>query len=304
MEFCLCFETIYFFVGSFLVLSHGFLSLRKYAQEVGWVSAVKGLCSTLLQTMARWMRLCVELLQCNCLSAVNPRDELLMQKLAQRQLEAMTNAITIIGGVQSLAVAFVSLRIVMGMEIQGPRVQLVCLLVGSAASLCASHMLVLTSNVLEIYYAMMMLAGSCFVWTSPVDSFAFSVSSAYVVHLLLSIHFMNMRSVLLWNLVAFGINVTYVVQHPLHNPPPVVVFLFLTALTTLVILATVGFKRWAISSARQEIYISSLKIKNSASSSLLDLVCDIVVQIDSKLNITHDSRSFKAMLMKTGGSSR
>eukprot|EP00928_Gymnodinium_smaydae_P018765 TRINITY_DN17155_c0_g3_i1.p1 TRINITY_DN17155_c0_g3~~TRINITY_DN17155_c0_g3_i1.p1 ORF type:complete len:246 (-),score=33.14 TRINITY_DN17155_c0_g3_i1:44-781(-) len=162
-------------------------------------------------------------------------------------------------------------------------------------------MLELTNRVLEFYYATMMIASSCFVWSSAVESFVFSVATSFVFQLLLSIHFMNLRSVLLWNLVAAAANITYAMQQPVQHPSRVIVTLFLIALTTLVILATAGFNRWTISSARQEIYISSLKIENSASSSLLDLVCDVVVQLDSKLNITHDSRSFKAMLMKTGG---
>eukprot|EP00928_Gymnodinium_smaydae_P018764 TRINITY_DN17155_c0_g2_i1.p1 TRINITY_DN17155_c0_g2~~TRINITY_DN17155_c0_g2_i1.p1 ORF type:complete len:546 (-),score=53.73 TRINITY_DN17155_c0_g2_i1:47-1684(-) len=300
MEFCLCFETIYFVVGSFLILLHGFLSLRRYAQAVGWVSAVKGLCSTLSQTMVRWTRLCVDLLQCNGLTALTPRDELLMRKLSMRQLEAMSNAITIISGVLSLSIASILIRVLLRMELHGHPVQNVCLLVGLSVSLCTSHMLVLTSGVLEIYYAIMMLGGSCFVCSGPVDMFIFAVSTSFVFQILLSIHFMNMRSVLFWNLVACAMNITYAMRNPTH-PSPVTAILFLTALTTLVILATAGFRRWAISSARQEIHISSLKIENSASSSLLDLVCDVVVQLDGKLNITHDSHSFKAMLMKTGG---
>eukprot|EP00928_Gymnodinium_smaydae_P059656 TRINITY_DN43060_c0_g1_i1.p1 TRINITY_DN43060_c0_g1~~TRINITY_DN43060_c0_g1_i1.p1 ORF type:complete len:113 (-),score=15.07 TRINITY_DN43060_c0_g1_i1:58-396(-) len=106
MQFCLCFETIFFVIGSFLVLAHGFLSLRKYAQKTGWVGAVKGLCSTVSQTILRWARSCVELVHCNCFKDLTPGDELLKRKLAQRQLEAMTIAITTIGSVLSLAVAF------------------------------------------------------------------------------------------------------------------------------------------------------------------------------------------------------
>eukprot|EP00928_Gymnodinium_smaydae_P069904 TRINITY_DN5373_c0_g3_i1.p1 TRINITY_DN5373_c0_g3~~TRINITY_DN5373_c0_g3_i1.p1 ORF type:complete len:296 (-),score=24.21 TRINITY_DN5373_c0_g3_i1:202-1089(-) len=69
----------------------------------------------------------------------------------------------------------------------------------------------------------------------------------------------------------------------------------------MIVIATAGMKRWMTSSARQEIQISGLKIENSASSALIDLVCDVAVQLDSKLNINHDSRAFKALLIKSPG---
>eukprot|EP00928_Gymnodinium_smaydae_P001454 TRINITY_DN10539_c0_g1_i1.p1 TRINITY_DN10539_c0_g1~~TRINITY_DN10539_c0_g1_i1.p1 ORF type:complete len:507 (+),score=65.18 TRINITY_DN10539_c0_g1_i1:155-1522(+) len=211
----------------------------------------------------------------------------------------MHNAILTVSGMTSILISAVLIRMVLGTETGRTDSQLLCVIAVSALSICASYMLVLTSVLLEIYYAMFMLLASYFVWSSAVDTFFFVACATFVVQLVLSVHFMNMRSVVLWNLVVLSVEIIYAMQNPLQTLGRNIV-LYLLIFYALIIFATGGFKQWAISTACQEIYISGLKIEKSASSSLLDLVCDVVVQLDGKLNIKNDSPAFKAMLMKNG----
>eukprot|EP00928_Gymnodinium_smaydae_P054273 TRINITY_DN3807_c0_g1_i1.p1 TRINITY_DN3807_c0_g1~~TRINITY_DN3807_c0_g1_i1.p1 ORF type:complete len:535 (+),score=43.08 TRINITY_DN3807_c0_g1_i1:54-1658(+) len=299
MQFCFCVETIFLACGLPLVLAHGVFCLRKHCQTVGWCALVE-MCSVLWKTLVTWTRSCIELLQLTCSCDSTLRDELLTQKLLQARLEGMSNAISTLAGLFSATIIAIMIRIAFGLDTDRSSPQLVCLLIGSSASICAAYIFVLTSRILELYYATIMVALSFFIWSSPVDTFFFGVFVSYVIILLLSVHFMNMRSVVFWNLVVLSTEIAYTLRHPIHNSQRNIVLYFI-GFTAAIIFITAGFKRSTISRARQEICISNLKIESSASSSLLDLVCDVVVRLDSKLKISQESRAFKAMLMKTGG---
>eukprot|EP00928_Gymnodinium_smaydae_P009078 TRINITY_DN13352_c0_g1_i1.p1 TRINITY_DN13352_c0_g1~~TRINITY_DN13352_c0_g1_i1.p1 ORF type:complete len:237 (-),score=15.04 TRINITY_DN13352_c0_g1_i1:716-1354(-) len=154
---------------------------------------------------------------------------------------------------------------------------------------------------MEVCYAVLMIAASFFVFYSSPETFVIQFAFVFIMQLLLSVHFMKLSSALLWNFVALIANIVSAMQNHVQHAEPSLIFAMFLLTFAITIIATAGVKRWMISSARQEIHISSLKIENSASSALLDLVCDTVVQLDSKLNINHDSRAFKALLMKTSG---
>eukprot|EP00928_Gymnodinium_smaydae_P046129 TRINITY_DN3072_c0_g2_i1.p1 TRINITY_DN3072_c0_g2~~TRINITY_DN3072_c0_g2_i1.p1 ORF type:complete len:540 (-),score=57.20 TRINITY_DN3072_c0_g2_i1:88-1707(-) len=299
MQLCFCSETIFFTIGVFLVLSHVFLHVRKHIQAVGWC-AFSQQCSVLRQTLVSWTRSSIELLQLSCSCSSASRDELLSQKLAKRRLEAMSSVISTLAVMFSTVIMGISIRIAVGAGTVRSGPHLACLLVASLASTCASYVFELTSKLVELYYATMMITIAVFAWSSLADEFFVTFLTAYVIKLSLSIHFLNMRSVVLWNLVVLSVEVVHDAQHGIKDSERYV-GLQLAAFTLVIIVVTAGFKRWAISAARQEIYISNLKVENSASSSLLDLVCDVVVQVDSQLTIKHESLALKAMLMKTGG---
>eukprot|EP00928_Gymnodinium_smaydae_P046128 TRINITY_DN3072_c0_g1_i2.p1 TRINITY_DN3072_c0_g1~~TRINITY_DN3072_c0_g1_i2.p1 ORF type:complete len:453 (-),score=43.01 TRINITY_DN3072_c0_g1_i2:90-1448(-) len=212
----------------------------------------------------------------------------------------MSGVISAFAVMSSIMIMGISIRIAVGAGTGRRGPHLACLLFASLASICVSYVFELTSKLVELYYAAMMTTVALFVWTSSADEFFFIFLSAYVIKFSLSVHFLNMRSVVLWNLVVLSVEVVHEAQHVMQNSQRYV-GLQLAAYTFVIIAVTAGFKRWSISAARQEIYISNLKVENSASSSLLDLVCDVVVQVDSKLNIKHESLALKAMLMKTGG---
>eukprot|EP00928_Gymnodinium_smaydae_P001455 TRINITY_DN10539_c0_g2_i1.p1 TRINITY_DN10539_c0_g2~~TRINITY_DN10539_c0_g2_i1.p1 ORF type:complete len:265 (+),score=20.15 TRINITY_DN10539_c0_g2_i1:59-796(+) len=234
MQFCLCVETFFFCIGSFLLLTHGFFAMRKHLQAGGWC-AFRDQCATLLKTVVGWTSICIELFQLSCA----PRDVLLTEKLSQRRLEAMHNAILTVTGMTSTLIAGILVRMALGAEAGRSDSQLLCVVAVSALSICASYMLVLTSALLEIYYAIMMLLCSYFVWSSTADTFFFVACATFVIQLVLSVHFMNMRSVAFWNLVVMSVEIVYAMQHP---PQALTrnIFLYLIALNALIIFATLS----------------------------------------------------------------
>eukprot|EP00928_Gymnodinium_smaydae_P098177 TRINITY_DN9079_c0_g1_i1.p1 TRINITY_DN9079_c0_g1~~TRINITY_DN9079_c0_g1_i1.p1 ORF type:complete len:683 (+),score=57.13 TRINITY_DN9079_c0_g1_i1:59-2107(+) len=299
MEFCFCTATICFAIGVLLVLTQGLFFIREHAQAI---RAFMVRCASFFRAWKNWPRYCVKLCQCHCSSDSSLGDALLATKLSQRRLEAMSSVLVTVSAIFSIGITGILMRMLLQMDMGGTYPQMVSLFVASSVSMCASYVFTLTHELLEFCYVTIMIAVSFYIWYSPHYAFVLNLSLSCVVQLVLSTTFMNIRSVLSWNLVVFGSSFVYALREPLTSPLRSVIFLFLIVMFALNVLAAVGFKRWAVSSASQETYISSLKIENSASLSLLDLVCDVVVQLDNKLNIKHDSRAFKAMLMKTGGS--
>eukprot|EP00928_Gymnodinium_smaydae_P040668 TRINITY_DN2755_c1_g3_i1.p1 TRINITY_DN2755_c1_g3~~TRINITY_DN2755_c1_g3_i1.p1 ORF type:complete len:609 (-),score=54.42 TRINITY_DN2755_c1_g3_i1:330-2156(-) len=297
MEFCWCTETIIFAIGVFLVLTHGFLLIREHWQAI---RACMVRCANFLWTSPSWMHYCVKLCQCHCSSESSLADALLTQHVAQRRLEVMSNTLMTVSGILSVSTIGILMRIMLQME-GGSVPQVISTFVALSVSMCASYVFSLTAELLEFFYGTIMIAASFYIWNAPPSNFVLSVSLSFVGQLVLSINFMNIRSVLLWNLSVLGTSVVYAVREPSPILTPGIIYLFLIVLFTIIVVAAVGMKLSAMSSARQQMHICSLKTENSASFSLLDLVCDVVVKLDSKLNINHDSRTFKAMLMKTGG---
>eukprot|EP00928_Gymnodinium_smaydae_P033439 TRINITY_DN23958_c0_g1_i2.p1 TRINITY_DN23958_c0_g1~~TRINITY_DN23958_c0_g1_i2.p1 ORF type:complete len:551 (+),score=60.42 TRINITY_DN23958_c0_g1_i2:74-1654(+) len=292
---------IIFVIGVILVLVHVFLSLRRHAKTVKWCFTIVKGCVTLQLTLAGWWQSCFELCRSCCSTASTAEDKLLERKVLHRRIDGMSNAFITMANICSVLIVLLLGRTLLGLELHATVPQQVCLLVASLASICASYVLVLTPVLIESCYAIIMMAAAVYVWSSPSDSFVFYVAGIFVVQLVLSVPLVSFRSVLFWNTAVLGASLAYVTQHDMPCATPSVTFLFLVISTLLVFIAAVGFQRWTISSARQEISISNLKIENSASSALLELSCDVVLQLDSELNIHQESPAFKALLMKTSG---
>eukprot|EP00406_Dinophysis_acuminata_P034307 CAMPEP_0179373144 /NCGR_PEP_ID=MMETSP0797-20121207/86653_1 /TAXON_ID=47934 /ORGANISM="Dinophysis acuminata, Strain DAEP01" /LENGTH=288 /DNA_ID=CAMNT_0021089145 /DNA_START=57 /DNA_END=920 /DNA_ORIENTATION=- len=74
--------------------------------------------------------------------------------------------------------------------------------------------------------------------------------------------------------------------------------------TTVIIIAAVfAFKQWTLAGIHQEIQFGILKSENSASMSLLDMVCDVVVELGSDMAIAGSSQAMGALLIRGSGTS-
>eukprot|EP00928_Gymnodinium_smaydae_P015304 TRINITY_DN15635_c0_g1_i1.p1 TRINITY_DN15635_c0_g1~~TRINITY_DN15635_c0_g1_i1.p1 ORF type:complete len:536 (-),score=42.72 TRINITY_DN15635_c0_g1_i1:53-1660(-) len=284
-------DTIFAAIGMLPVLVHGLLLLRQHAQTIRWGCAFAKRFLSLQISLVSWTHCCAELCQAEA------HSKLFERKVLQRKVDGMSNAFATAAHMCSFVLCSFVLEVMVERDVLATPPQMVSVFVASCTSICASYMLALTSISIEICFAILMIAASIFVWSSSFDTFFLSCAAMFIVQVILSVPSVNLRSVLVWNLVVLGASVAHVVQHQVRRS----IVVLLASFTALIIVSAVGFKRWTFSSARQEIDINGLNIEKSASSALLDLACDVVVQLDGKLNIDSDSRAFKALLMKTSG---
>eukprot|EP00928_Gymnodinium_smaydae_P076756 TRINITY_DN5982_c0_g1_i2.p1 TRINITY_DN5982_c0_g1~~TRINITY_DN5982_c0_g1_i2.p1 ORF type:complete len:573 (+),score=61.39 TRINITY_DN5982_c0_g1_i2:55-1719(+) len=311
MRFCLCTDTIIVALGVFSVLVYVFLVLRHHAQTAKRCCALARRCLTPQLKPLRWKHYCVEWFRGDLSSASTAQRKLLERKVLQRRLNGLSNAFAFMTHMSLSLVCLIVVRSLLGNNMLTSASQKACVLVVLWVCMCASYLLTLTPALVEICYGIIMIATSIFMWAAPYDTFVLSGLGTFVVRLVVSVPFVNVRSVLLWNLVALASNSIldsqrhmseqHMSQQRVRFGTPGDLGVVVALAKAFMIIGAVGFRHWTISSAQQEVDIMNLKMEKSASSALLDLHTDVIVQLDSQLNIDSDSQAFKAFLMKTSG---
>jgi len=181
--------------------------------------------------------------------------------------------------------------------------QIAIILVMQAVFLLQGVTPALTLRLSHFYYGMTMLALAMVVQCSSPDHIEFSLCCAYTYRLISSMGNLNICSAIFWNMVGTGGTILHVCYHTQQGDSMGTIIMIEVSTTVIIIAAVFAFKQWTLAGIHQEIQFGILKSENSASMSLLDMVCDVVVELSSDMKIVQDSRAMAALLMRSSGTS-
>eukprot|EP00931_Biecheleriopsis_adriatica_P014467 TRINITY_DN11628_c0_g2_i1.p1 TRINITY_DN11628_c0_g2~~TRINITY_DN11628_c0_g2_i1.p1 ORF type:complete len:521 (+),score=69.64 TRINITY_DN11628_c0_g2_i1:91-1653(+) len=151
---------------------------------------------------------------------------------------------------------------------------------------------------LEVNYGLCMLLMSGFMWFSEAEDVTTSLWSSIFARGLFSLPHIKMKSIVAWNLVAMCVSLGSIAKNTPGSGAGQM-YIMEVSLTGVLILCGLEFRKWVVRTIRRELAISDLEVASSASLSLLDMVCDVVVKLSSSLTIEHGSEAFTALLMRS-----
>eukprot|EP00928_Gymnodinium_smaydae_P010718 TRINITY_DN14034_c0_g1_i4.p1 TRINITY_DN14034_c0_g1~~TRINITY_DN14034_c0_g1_i4.p1 ORF type:complete len:546 (+),score=83.12 TRINITY_DN14034_c0_g1_i4:83-1720(+) len=299
MEFCLCRSTYILGSGALLVLIHTCLCMKLLLQKMNWHRLRKecfAIGKALLFRIARYMSKAKESKE------LTPYDELVMRKFAQRRLEIAGIAIFAIANVNAGAIVFSLSMMATGNPAAFSDWQIICLLCSMALSICAYSVPPSTPKLSEVYYGGMMIICTTFVLSSPPNLFVFSLRASYVIRFVLSVSSLNIKHMVFWNVAVLIASFIYTTSIPLDHTFGDLFLSFDIMFTVACIVVSIAFERWLTSTVERETEIVKLKLDKSSSMSLLDVMCDVVLELSDKFKIVCESRNFGALMSNTGSS--
>eukprot|EP00928_Gymnodinium_smaydae_P034049 TRINITY_DN24217_c0_g1_i1.p1 TRINITY_DN24217_c0_g1~~TRINITY_DN24217_c0_g1_i1.p1 ORF type:complete len:539 (-),score=61.70 TRINITY_DN24217_c0_g1_i1:211-1827(-) len=283
MRLCFCVDTVNFFVGALLVVIHSCLCTRRLARNV----SLRRVCrACIIIGMDAMLRAKAYLTKRNTSDELTAFDVLAKRKLEQRKIE--------IARVSFFSIA--NLLLDHGRFSDG---QTICLLCAMALSICAYSAPPSTPCLRDIYYSGMMILCTAYMFASPPDLFFFGVRTAFFIRLVLSVTSLNVAQIVIWNLAALGASGIYTASIPNQSSTNALLLTVDIMATFTFIVVSIGFERWIVSTEHREAQVSLLKINNSSSMLLLDMMCDVVLELSDKLMIASESRRFAALMMKS-----
>eukprot|EP00928_Gymnodinium_smaydae_P010419 TRINITY_DN13924_c0_g1_i4.p1 TRINITY_DN13924_c0_g1~~TRINITY_DN13924_c0_g1_i4.p1 ORF type:complete len:541 (+),score=57.76 TRINITY_DN13924_c0_g1_i4:71-1693(+) len=226
-------------------------------------------------------------------------DELVKRKLEERKIVIAHVSRFSIAILMMLALLLSLFTILSGTIARFSDGQIICLLCSMALSICAYSAPPSTPRLSEVYYACMMILCTAYFLTSPLDLFMLSLHSSWFIRFVLSVTLLNTVHMIGWNLAVLGATCVCTVTLPGHHPSSDLLLSFDIMATLAVIVTSIGFEQWIISAIERETWISKLKNNNFSSMLLLDMMCDVVLELSEKLIIESDSRNFAAMMLKS-----
>eukprot|EP00930_Biecheleria_cincta_P088190 TRINITY_DN7741_c0_g1_i8.p1 TRINITY_DN7741_c0_g1~~TRINITY_DN7741_c0_g1_i8.p1 ORF type:complete len:433 (+),score=48.28 TRINITY_DN7741_c0_g1_i8:3-1301(+) len=181
--------------------------------------------------------------------------------------------------------------------------QIIAIQIGLAMVIVTSYMPSLNSQLREIVYGVQMILLVVYTWSSCPDYHLFSSTSAFLIRIILSFSHMQVGSAAIWNTITVSANCVLKSQSRLDDISPGMLYIWEVVSTAILLFAVAEVQRWSLTAIRQDIDVSNLKMENKACVSLLDMVCDVNVELSNNLSIMHDSRAFAALLMMSSGNS-
>eukprot|EP00928_Gymnodinium_smaydae_P010421 TRINITY_DN13924_c0_g2_i2.p1 TRINITY_DN13924_c0_g2~~TRINITY_DN13924_c0_g2_i2.p1 ORF type:complete len:530 (+),score=61.52 TRINITY_DN13924_c0_g2_i2:67-1656(+) len=226
-------------------------------------------------------------------------DKLVRRKLEQRKTQIAHVSFIAIANLMMVALLFSLSTVAWGTDARFSDGQIMCSLCSMILSICAYSAPPSTPGLSEVYYACMMILCTVYLQTSPLDLFTFCLQSACFIRFVLSVTLLNTVHMCFWNLAALGATYVYTTNSPAHHPWSDLLLSFDTMATLTCIVTSIGFEQLIISSIETEAQISKLKINSSSSMLLLDMMCDVVLELSDKLIIVSESLNFAAMMLKS-----
>lgn len=230
-------------------------------------------------------------------------DNLVTQRMELRRVGWANSSYNTGANILSLVMATAMWNIIVDRPRWQTTGQTVAVLVGLSVFLFACIFPSFTKRLVDVYYGLYMILIACFLaWSHP-DYFLFGSSAAFIIRLSLSLLHLKMTQVIFWNLVCVCTSCVYVWQDSSgsRSVPNSMYYMYELGMSACLVLAVLGFRHSTLNAVRQEINAMHLKIENSASMSLLDMVCDVVVELSNDLTMEHDSRELAALLMRSSG---
>eukprot|EP00931_Biecheleriopsis_adriatica_P064822 TRINITY_DN39513_c0_g1_i1.p1 TRINITY_DN39513_c0_g1~~TRINITY_DN39513_c0_g1_i1.p1 ORF type:complete len:525 (-),score=63.49 TRINITY_DN39513_c0_g1_i1:18-1592(-) len=150
----------------------------------------------------------------------------------------------------------------------------------------------------EVQLGVLMLSSAAWVWTSE-----HRFVSAIIAHHfggVLSMMYMT-KSSAFWNTLLACTVCVSIQSSTTTLPNGVNIYIFEMQLTLVTLIAATVFERLTLTTVMQGFHLEQARAEKTACMSLLDMVCDVVVQVTGGLTFVQDSRSFAALLMATSG---
>eukprot|EP00928_Gymnodinium_smaydae_P009714 TRINITY_DN13634_c1_g1_i1.p1 TRINITY_DN13634_c1_g1~~TRINITY_DN13634_c1_g1_i1.p1 ORF type:complete len:553 (-),score=45.08 TRINITY_DN13634_c1_g1_i1:243-1901(-) len=303
VKFCWCADTLVLAISACLVLVHFALRVTFYVRTVGGCDGLLALSATLKRALWGCVQICTNLLRRGRCSALSTIEELVKRKVSQRRFEIQRTASVIFAHTLTIGLVSFCVRTLSEQQLRVTVPQIVCIMTSMVMSMFMYSTSSLTSILVEVHYAGMMLLCAIYVWSSPADSFALSLSSALLARFVITVLHLDGASAAFWNLVALGATYACLAQHALHNETNELLLYFDVVTTIAGTLASASIERLAASVAHHEVHTSNLSAENSSSMLLLDVVCDVALKVNDQFRIMRDSPSFAAFLLKDSPSS-
>eukprot|EP00931_Biecheleriopsis_adriatica_P107475 TRINITY_DN81819_c0_g1_i1.p1 TRINITY_DN81819_c0_g1~~TRINITY_DN81819_c0_g1_i1.p1 ORF type:complete len:529 (-),score=74.19 TRINITY_DN81819_c0_g1_i1:45-1631(-) len=184
--------------------------------------------------------------------------------------------------------------------------QTVCLIAAFAVLLIANAKPSWTRRWLDFYFGIFMLLLIVFVLTSSPEHLVFSMNGALLARAIFSFYHMNTTNTIFLNLVASAAVCIFASQNQQACVTDSMVYMYELGATGMLLMAVSEIQRWTVTAIRNDIKVSDLTSEISASRSLLDMVCDVSLElneVNQDLTISCDSRTFAALLMRTSSTS-
>eukprot|EP00928_Gymnodinium_smaydae_P097812 TRINITY_DN8948_c0_g2_i1.p1 TRINITY_DN8948_c0_g2~~TRINITY_DN8948_c0_g2_i1.p1 ORF type:complete len:548 (+),score=48.94 TRINITY_DN8948_c0_g2_i1:32-1675(+) len=300
MRMCLCTDTIIFFVGILLVLLHVCLRVRIYAQTASWNRMCTDLLAFGRNALQRVSRDLSNLLAPQKSDGCSAYDELLKRKFKQRRLDIASATLVTHANVNAVALLLSLARIAASGHQTLSDGQYICLLVSLATSISAYSAPGSTPRIFDLHYACMMIICTSFFLLSFSDLYLLSLCAAYLLRLVLSVATLNTAHMIVWNLASLGASCVFMMNSPVNSQSRDLLTFEIMS-TFAIILMSASFERWVASTIRNQTEISKLKLDSSSAIMLLDMLCDVVLELSDKFKMVRDSRAFAALMLKSSG---
>lgn len=159
-----------------------------------------------------------------------------------------------------------------------------------------------SSWMIDVWYGI--ACTCCILWTPlsimevlDANTAVWNMSEAFFGRLLLSVGYGKLRGVALWNGVYMG-GAAYTVVRGVEAgvlPAHIIMLDIVQDLAILIFVATI--EQSMLVEITEEVEAGRVRRENSAGKTLLNIVCDVMVEVDDELNFVDDSVAFSSLLM-------
>eukprot|EP00930_Biecheleria_cincta_P008736 TRINITY_DN11027_c0_g2_i4.p1 TRINITY_DN11027_c0_g2~~TRINITY_DN11027_c0_g2_i4.p1 ORF type:complete len:590 (+),score=73.83 TRINITY_DN11027_c0_g2_i4:119-1888(+) len=297
MKLCLCEDVVILVVITTLILTH----VSSRARQL-WRKCNLADCSALIRSHVQHA---IDILSALfwAPNADTFRERAITQKLEQRRLRWAHSSSATGATYLSAALALTVWNIV----VENPRWmtagQDVAAIAFLAVFVVAGNFLRFTRRLVDVFYATVMIINTCFLAFSTPNNFLFAEAATCFLRLPCGLFNLQVGHAIFWNLACTCISCIAVSTRNSGNSdvPKSMNYILELAMCFGSILTVSGFKESILSELRLDIDAANQRAEKSASMLLLDMVCDVIVELTSDLTITHDSRGFAALLMRSSG---
>eukprot|EP00931_Biecheleriopsis_adriatica_P082142 TRINITY_DN5553_c0_g1_i2.p1 TRINITY_DN5553_c0_g1~~TRINITY_DN5553_c0_g1_i2.p1 ORF type:complete len:547 (+),score=66.97 TRINITY_DN5553_c0_g1_i2:55-1641(+) len=295
LEFCWCMETVAFVLGAFFVSLHVLVRIdhyRRKLQKVFGASFVKLVRGQVRNALTFVIKFCQEPWS----DAVDKEVE---EKFNSRRMATTQRVCLAAANCISTCIVFVLWNIAQDRPRWMTIWQFASIICALAVCLCAYAFVALTPRSLDLIYTFLMALTVIFTGCGSSEYFPFTLICSLWARYLFSLVYLKMHSVTFWTVAVTCTSVVYSWQAPPSTIPTSTALGFEVASSIVLLLVVSGVKQWTLTTIHQEIDVSNLKMEKTGAMTLLDMVCDVVVELDKDLAIRRDSRRFAALLLRS-----
>eukprot|EP00931_Biecheleriopsis_adriatica_P082144 TRINITY_DN5553_c0_g1_i4.p1 TRINITY_DN5553_c0_g1~~TRINITY_DN5553_c0_g1_i4.p1 ORF type:complete len:547 (+),score=60.04 TRINITY_DN5553_c0_g1_i4:55-1641(+) len=295
LEFCWCMETVAFVLGAVLVSLHALLRINHYRRKLHKVigaSFVKIVRGQLQSALTFVKNSCQEL----CSDAI---DKDVQEKFNLRRIATTQRVCLAAANCISVSTVFTLWNTARERPRWMTDEQFAISSCALGVCTCAYTFVAHTPRSLDLIYTLLMALALIFTWCGSSEHFAFTLICSLWTRYLFSLVYLKMRSVTFWTVAMSCTSIVYSWQAPPSTAPTSTALVFEVGSSIILLLVVSGVKQWTLTTIHQEIDVSNLKLEKTGAMTLLDMVCDVVVELDKDLAIRRDSRRFAALLLRS-----
>lgn len=289
MQICWCEKTVLLAIGILSIAAHGAVHSRLY---VNWLSHARD-----------WLRSPLSSWRCSKQAPNAFKDRLAEDMLHRKIIGVAQDYFTVVANCLALMI----LCIVWNLLVDRPRwmtnVQTAAILGWHLMLILVGVRPVVTRNMVGLMNGLAHVTCAIFIWKASPEYFMFAISGLLPFRIIANAVNASPAQTMLCNGLVGCVICFYASQHPLNDVTPGQIYINEICANACILLLVAACKKWVLQTIHEEIDAGNLKIESSACKSLLDMVCDVILELGKDLTILHDSRAFAAMLMRSSGAS-